>query len=279
MISSFFLFLYMIVSFFILIIISMALPRIVKIDKNKPFYIYIGYYIINSVVLNYIFRFYPIKTIFLNIFMLLISHFVGSRLRLQGLTGQICCGKTTVAKYLEQKYKAAIINIDELNREVLELPEVKKEIKIKFGDDVYDPTGEILNKQKMKKIIFSDPNKRKQLEMITHGKVFKLLFLRVMKEKFLYNNKFVFIENAILLRFTIFKYLCYPILAVCTTLKAEVIGRVMHRDNCDRETAEKILRSQMTTEEFVKQSDYVVFNDGDMQALYQEVDKFMSKIL
>ena len=266
-------------SFFILITISMALPRIVKVDKNKPFYIYIGYYIINSVVLNYIFRFYPIKTIFLNIFMLLICHFVGSRLRLQGLTGQICCGKTTVAKYLEYKYKAAIINIDELNRQVLEFPEVKKEIKRKFGDDIYDSSGEILDKQKMRKIIFSDISKRKQLESITHGKVFKLLFLRVIKEKFLYNNKFVFIENAILLRFTIFKYLCYPILAICTTLKAEVVGRVMQRDVCDREAAEKIMQAQMTTDEFVKQSDYVVFNDGDVQALYQEVDKFMSQIL
>jgi dephospho-CoA kinase len=279
MIVELILLIYLILCFLSLVIISTALPRITKLDKNKPFYIYIGYYVVNSLLLNFIFNFSPIKTIFLNFILLVLSHFIGGKFRLMGLTGQICCGKSTVAKYLQDKYKATVIDIDKLNREVLELPEVKKEIKGKFGDEIYDSTGEILDKLKLKKIIFADVNKRRQLEAVTHGKVFKMFIWRVLKEKFLYNNKFVFIENALLLRFKIFKYLCYPILAICTTLQAEIIGRVMQRDNCDRQTAENILASQLRTDEFVKECDFVVFNDGDKKALFQEVDKLMAQLM
>jgi dephospho-CoA kinase len=277
MIDKVFLLFYLIITAVFLILLSIILPRLTKNDKKRPLYIYVGYYVLNTGLLNYIFHFNPIKTILLNLIFLIFSNFIGSKLRVMGLTGQICSGKSTVSKYLRDKYKACVIDIDKLNREVLEIDEVKKEIRRNFGDDVFTNENE-LDRLKMRQIIYAEPNKKKLLERITHGRVFKLLFKTLLLEKLIYRNKYVFLENAILLRFNLFKYICFPIVSVCTTKKAEIIGRVMARDNCDRLTAERILDSQMKLEDYINQSDYVIFNDDDESALYKEVDSFLDKI-
>jgi dephospho-CoA kinase len=300
MILTILLIIYFVLILGILLIFVTITPRISpKNDNNnttnKTAYFYIGFYILNSIILNYIFSLHPFKTVLTNLVLLVVAHIIGLKLRVMGLTGQICSGKSTVGKYLEQKYKACVIDIDKLNREVLEMPEVKKEIRLSFGDEVFkeeevDNTGNTINntnntknsstldKLKMRSIIFSDPEKRKKLEKITHKRVFKLLALKILKEKIFYNTKYVFIENAILLRFTMLYYMCYPILSVCTNSNAEILGRVMERDKCDRKTAENILANQMKLEEFVKKSDYVIFNDEGLEELKTEVDKFMAKI-
>ena len=143
---------YFLISFIVLVLLTLALPRISKLDKSKPLYIYIAFYILNSIFLNYVIIFNPLKTILINVTLLIFSHLVGSKLRLIGLTGQICSGKSTVSEYLASKYKASIIDVDKLNREVLEMDEVKKEIRRKFGDEVFNDKNE-LDRMKMRKII------------------------------------------------------------------------------------------------------------------------------
>jgi dephospho-CoA kinase len=277
-INTIILILYICITFFVLLIISITLPRITKIDKNKPIFYYGGFYIVNSIILNYFFKFNPLKTILENLILLLVAHLIGIRLRVMGLTGQICSGKSTVAKYLESKYKACVVDIDKLNRDVLEMNSVKRKIRKTFGDEVYNPKNE-LDKMKMRKIIYSDINKKRQLEKITHFEVFKLLIKTILKEKLLYGTQLVFIENAILLRFELLKYLCYPIIAVCTHHKVEIVRRIMNRDQCDKETAEKILDNQMKIEEFIEQSDCVIFNDGELNQLETEIDKILEKLM
>jgi dephospho-CoA kinase len=266
---------YVLFGFSILVFISIILPRITKDEKGRLIYIYGGFYGINTVLLNYLFKVNPLKTILLNVILLIFSQLIGGRLRFIGLTGQISSGKSTVAHYLETKYQASVIDIDKLNREVLEDPQVKSEIRKAFGDDVFDKDNN-LKKLEMRKIIFNDVNKKKKLEGITHFRVFKLLLYRLFRDKILYRNKYVVIENALLLRFLPLKLICFPILAICTSKKAEIIARVMERDGCDRVTAENILNNQITKEEFVDASDYVIFNDTDKGQLRADVDKFMS---
>lgn len=268
---------YFIILFFILIGISICSPRLGKTNKKTPYYIYIGFYIINTVMLNFGLSFNPLKTLLFNILYLFFSNLIGSKFRLLGLTGQICSGKTTVAKYLQNEYNAVIINMDDLNREVLTQENVKKSIRKVFGDQVFDEKNE-LNKMELRKIIFSDMKKRKQLEQITHLKVFILFFKTIFNEKIMKGNKLVFVENAILLRFALLKYICYPILSICTNKKEDLVTRIMKRDKCDKEIAENILKNQLTLEEFTKQSDYVIYNDSDLSFLTDQVDKYMIKL-
>jgi dephospho-CoA kinase len=264
---------YLTIIFICLTAVSIIMPRLRKNDMKKPMYIYMGFYILNTVFLKYFFKTSPFKSIIANFLMLVLAHFLAQKFKLYGLTGQISSGKSTVGKYLETRYKAVVIDIDKLNREVLEYEKVKNNIRKNFGQEVFLNDGS-LNRQAMREIIFSDSKKRQTLERITHIEVFKSLIIRIFKEKFLYNAKYLFLENAILLRFPLLKLICFPILAVCTHNKAEVVRRIMERDNSPREVAENILNNQMKIEDFVQQADYVIFNDSNLDTLYKEVDEY-----
>ena len=58
--------LYLFITFLILVVVTIILPRITKEDKNKPMYIYIGFYIINTSILNFIFGFNSFRTLLTN---------------------------------------------------------------------------------------------------------------------------------------------------------------------------------------------------------------------
>jgi dephospho-CoA kinase len=274
---SILLFIYSTIMFIILTLLTMVVQRLYKTNKNRPFHIYVGLYVVNTLVLNYIFGIAPYKSVLVNLFSFLLSQYAGVRMRVMGLTGQISSGKSTVGKYLESKYNAKIIDIDKLNKEVLEDEEVKKQIRFKFGDDVFN--NGVLDKLKMREIIFSDEKKKKALEAITHPKVFKKLIISILKEKLLYSRKFLIIENAILLRFSFFVYLCFPIISVCSSNSADIVARIMKRDNCSKDVAMNILNSQMTLQEFIDKSDVVLINNEGFDELYKQVDEFVSKIL
>ena len=275
--SNIFLSIYFITIFIFFIIFYICLPRLQASHKKIPTAYYLLFYIISSLVINFGFGIKPILSILIHLSMLISSNFIGVRLRVAGLTGQICSGKSTVAKYLTDKYKAYVIDIDELNRKVLDNDVVKTKIRKIFGDDVYDDKNQ-LDKLKMRRIIFADQEKKKMLEGITHKRVFRLLIKTILIQKLLYSTKYVFIENAILLRFKLLKFICFPIISVISNNKADLIKRIINRDNCDRATAEKILENQMNLEEFISQSEYVVFNDEGKHRLEQEVDKIMKVI-
>jgi dephospho-CoA kinase len=258
----------------ILTILSLITPRLSKNTKETN-YIFILIYIANVFILNNFFGISTYKTIIINFALLFLSYFLGSRLRVAGLTGQISSGKSTVGKYLETKHNAKVINIDDLNREVLNEESTLKEIRKLFGDEVFNSDG--LDKIKLREIIFSDDRKRKQLERLTHMKVFIKLIFAVIREKLLKWTKLVFIENAILLRFKPLVLVCYPIISVCTSNRDLLIRRVMQRDNCSKEVAESVLSKQLNLEEFKNKSDVVIYNDSTLEELYTQIDNLLIK--
>ena len=91
-------------------------------------------------------------------------------MKLVGLTGGIASGKSTVAAIL-RRLGAAIINADELSRDVVQ-PEQDawKEIIKTFGPDILQE-DKTLDRRKLRKIVFDNPEARKKLEAIIHPRV------------------------------------------------------------------------------------------------------------
>ena len=109
---------------------------------------------------------------------------------------------------------------------------------------------------------------------------FKTLFV----QRFLNLKKFVFIENAILLRFNIFKMLLKGTISICVENENILIKRIMDRDNrgnnmTTEETARNILKNQMTLYEFKNKSDVVILNDENYQSLELKIDEVMKNII
>jgi dephospho-CoA kinase len=266
---------YFLFCFIFSLIICFSLKRYLKENKNdkSPTYLFMAFYILNSLISNYILEIKGIITLIISCFFLLFSYFITKKIRIFGLTGQIASGKTTMSKYLTEKYQAVIIDIDKVNAEVLKEKEVINKIKSTFGEGVFDEFGN-LNKLEIRKIIYSDKEKKRQLEKITHFRVFMKLFYKILQVKLSNWKTILIIENAILLQIPILKYICYLIIAVVSNNMSMKIRRIMDRDGIsDRVLAESIVNSQMSIQEFKEKADIVIENDGDLDDLYVTGDK------
>jgi dephospho-CoA kinase len=87
-----------------------------------------------------------------------------------GLTGGIGSGKSTVAHLLED-YGIPVVSADELSRMVV-APGSRglADVVEAFGSEVLDEKGE-LDRKKMGQIVFTTPERRRQLEAILHPRI------------------------------------------------------------------------------------------------------------
>jgi dephospho-CoA kinase len=96
----------------------------------------------------------------------------GRILRIIGVTGGIGSGKSTVSKILSE-FGAYIIDADVIAREVVRKGEnALVELKDNFGDEIIFENGE-LNRKRLAEVAFSDKEKLKLLNNITHKYVTK----------------------------------------------------------------------------------------------------------
>ncbi len=87
-----------------------------------------------------------------------------------GLTGNIATGKSAVARMLRE-LGAVVIDADQVAREVVRPGQpTLEEIVRAFGPGVLLPNGE-LDRPKMARLVFGDPDRLKQLEAIVHPAV------------------------------------------------------------------------------------------------------------
>ena len=85
-----------------------------------------------------------------------------------GLTGGIGSGKTTVANYFKSCGIPIYIADDEA-RKIMESASIIEAIKDSFGTDVFE--NEILNREKLAKIVFNNPERLDKLNSIVHPAV------------------------------------------------------------------------------------------------------------
>ena len=264
-------------------------PRFYRDNKAISLPIIIFYSLLNLFLCNLFFK----KNYFGYIIYLLnelitisFSYLILSGFHVYGITGQICSGKTSACEYLKKRYRAAIVSLDEINHRILERRDIIRQIKKEFGNEVIINNNgiESINRSALKKIIFDNRQMRKKLENITHPKIM-LQFLKILFiERFLNLKKFVFIENAILLRFNMFKMLLKGTISICVENEDVLIQRIMKRDNrgdmvtCE-ETSRNILKNQMSLYEFKNKSDVIIYNDDNYQSLELKIDDIMNNII
>ena len=143
-------------------------------------------------------------------------------------------------------------------------------IKNIFGEEIFDK--EILDRAKLAKIVFNEPEKLEKLNAIIHPAV-KSDF----KEWLLQNKSvpFIIYEAAILFESGNYKN-CDYIITVVAPIDTR-IERVMKRDNTSRELIIKRMEAQWTDEQRVAKSDFVIENDN-LETAKQKVDEIL-KIL
>ena len=186
-----------------------------------------------------------------------------------GLTGGIATGKSTVAAILRE-LGAVVIDADLVSRDVVRPgSEGLVAIVAAFGDSVLTSDGE-LDRPKLREIVVADPDRRRQLERITHPLIRAEIANRV-KDAVLGGASSVFVEAALLVETG--GAALYPHLWVVTCAPEVQRHRLMARESCDEETALAWISTQMPLEEKVRHATQVVVNDGDVDQLRRRVSR------
>jgi dephospho-CoA kinase len=194
--------------------------------------------------------------------------------KLIGLTGGIASGKSTVAAIL-RRLGAAIVNADELSREVVE-PDTAgwNELVATFGSAVLQPDRAI-DRQKLRKIIFADPDARKKLEAIIHPRVRALAEQRI-REHAAAGFEIIVYEVPLLFEGNLQNSL-RPVILVATDVTTQK-KRLQDRDHLVESEAEKHIAAQMSLEEKRRLADYVIENDGSFADLERQVQAVLAQI-
>jgi dephospho-CoA kinase len=194
--------------------------------------------------------------------------------KLVGLTGGIASGKSTVAEILKRQ-GAAIINADVLAREVVEPGhQAWTEIVNTFGIAVLQP-DRTLDRQKLRAIIFDDPDARKKLESIIHPQVRALAEQRI-REHAAAGYVVIIYEVPLLFEGNLQEWLRPVILVACDIDTQR--NRLQSRDNLSAAQAQKHIDAQMSLTAKRRLADYVIENNGSLEDLERQVRAVLEKI-
>ena len=192
-----------------------------------------------------------------------------------GLTGNIACGKTVVARMFEE-LGAKIIDADYIARLVVEPGEPSwKDILEKFGHEILNP-DKTINRKKLGDVVFRDKEKREELNRITHPRIndkIKLMLEEYRKE----NVKVVIVEAALIVEKGGMKPIISDLIVVTADEEAQ-IKRLIERAGISREEALTRIKAQMPVSEKVKFATYVIDNSRTVEETRKQVEEVWKKI-
>ncbi|MGV0846442.1 dephospho-CoA kinase [Empedobacter falsenii] len=187
-----------------------------------------------------------------------------------GITGGIGSGKSTAAKFFEE-LGIPVYNSDTRAKTIQnENSEVKVKIIAAFGEEAYNENG--LNKPFISKQVFQNNEKLKLLNSIVHPAVFQDFEDWKKAQK----SDIVMKEAAILIESGSYKD-CDVVISVVVDVETR-IARTIERDGLSREEILARINNQISDEERIAKSDFIIDNNGDLAHLKNEVEQTFIKI-
>ncbi len=188
------------------------------------------------------------------------------------LTGGIGSGKSIVSSIFG-KFGIDIIDTDEISRELTARngPAIGKILEV-FGEDYVEDGS--LNREKMRKLVFSDEPSRKKLEAILHPLIRKEAEKRIASIK----SPYYVIVVPLLFETNHYGDLADRILVIDCS-EALQIARTTARSNLTRDEVLSIMRNQVARPVRLAGANDIVTNEGSPEALEMAVAKLHRKYL
>jgi len=193
-----------------------------------------------------------------------------------GLTGGIGSGKSTVAQMLAAR-GAAVIDSDAIARSVTAangsaMPAIREA----FGPEFVNPEG-ALDRERMRALIFTDPDAKLRLEAIVHPLV-GLATQAQAQAAIQAGDTLLVFDVPLLVESPRWRKLVDQVLVV-DCLETTQIERVVARSGLTREAVRNIIQAQATRAQRLSAADIIVFNDGlDLAQLQRAVDGLALKV-
>jgi len=191
-----------------------------------------------------------------------------------GLTGGIATGKSTVAKMFIEK-DIPVIDTDLISRSLLNKgTDAYYEIVKSFSSEIL-LTNLDINRKKLARKIFSNPQKRQILNDIVHPRVKEIVDNEISKYEELGNN--IIVIDVPLLFETNYQDIVDKTIVVYTT-KTQQMNRLVSRDNITKEYAQMKINAQMSLSEKVDLADYVINNSFSILDTKRDFNKILEDL-
>lgn len=176
------------------------------------------------------------------------------------LTGGSGSGKSIVAKAASDLgFKH--IDADLIGHDIILKPQkAYYEIVKAFGSEILDDNNEI-NRRKLGEVVFNDAGKLELLCNITHPAITEKI-LDLLEDR-------TIIDGAVLYKTPELLSKCNYIIAV-TNSDERRVDFICKRDNIDREVALARIKSQPDNSFYVKNADFVINSDCDIEEMYKK---------
>lgn len=191
-------------------------------------------------------------------------------MKIVGLTGGIGSGKSTVAKMFASKGIPVYTADDEAKKLMNTSKVIKRHLTNLLGEACYK-NGEI-NRAYISSKIFNDRSLLQQINAIIHPKV-ATHFKRWLKKQI---APYIIKEAAIIFENNLQDQ--YDLIILVVAEKSSRIKRILKRDSTSVDKIENVMKNQMSDEEKIKLSHYVIYNQ-DLDDTAQQVSEIHEKIL
>lgn len=185
-----------------------------------------------------------------------------------GITGSIAAGKSTVCRYLEERYGIYRLDADQVGHEMIERPNIVKELTNAFGTAILDTAGRI-DRRTLGGMVFTDPEKLALLNSITHPAICREIEERICSSR----DPLILLEAIELLR-TPLKALAGEIWVVWAEDTVRV-RRIMARQGLSEAEAWDRVRGQWPQENYKKAADVLIDGGQPLEEMYRFLDRLM----
>ncbi len=191
-----------------------------------------------------------------------------------GLTGGMCCGKTTVSSMFAE-LGCCIIDADQISRKLVEPEQFAwKRIVKAFGKDILNK-DKTLNRRKLGAVIFQDSQKRKILNSIMHPLIIKEEERQV-KEAEKKPHEITIVSAALMIEAGAYKRFKKIIVVYCS--KETQIIRIMKRERVTRKEALQRIAAQLSSTEKKSYADYLINTSGPFSLTRKQVVVIYQKL-
>lgn len=187
-----------------------------------------------------------------------------------GLTGPTGAGKTVVAELMN----LPCVNADKVARRVHKDPMVQQKLCRRFGDDIV--SGGVLNRAILASRAFASKEDTDALNAIMHPEILKQIEadLAALEAD---GNQWCLLDAPLLFEANCFK-LCRVTVAVLAPTQLRET-RIMERDGITGEMALQRMNAQPGDDYYESRCDYVIYNNGDICELQQDVQSLLYEIM
>lgn len=195
-------------------------------------------------------------------------------MKIIGVTGGVGAGKTKVLSYIEAHYPCRVIRADEAAHLLYEPgQECYRKLVRLLGQDILNEDNTI-DRAKMASMVFQDADLLGQVNQIVHPEVKKYILDQIACEKDAGRADYFFIEAALLIEER------YDLIAdELWYIHADAQIRAQRLSESRQYSAEKIagiMKGQLQADAFMKHCGVVIWNNGDLEETYRQIDSALA---